>query len=341
MACCLEEAEQLAVELQAALDQLKHGTQPNFKLIKQIREQVSGAAWLTTRLAERVAELPLSVEAPATDVIGRLYNAVRPEIEELFGQARKIRDYRGLVACGPYPERMFSEAQKLCRMYAQRLGEITEKRKALEQTVKEAEAALEGVKEADGPQVKREAAFRLNQAKSALHSWEKGRKELKSVISHIQKWGRGRRGDRRLWLQALFDAAASGDGNGSVVFYAFPQEMVNAIAERTGGRPVQVALPELCDGELEIDDEGRVYLVSPSSDRTPYRRLLFQAQVTEDGNVLGRMNGNGQPEVIRHLHRFPVTPGRGEARNGKVIFPDSVQRPQVNIHSARPQTHRT
>jgi hypothetical protein len=335
----LGEAEQLAVELQAALDQLKHGTQPNFKLIKQIREQVSGAAWLQTRLAERVSELPLAVEAPATDVIGQLYNAVRPEIEELFTQAKKIRDFRGLVACGTYPERMFAEAQRLSRMYAQRLGEIGDKRKALEQMVKEAEAALEGVKEVDGPQAKREATFRLNQAKSALHKWEKGRKELKAVISHIQKWGRGRKGDRRLWLQALFDVAASGDGNGSVVFYAFPQEMVNAIADRTGGRPVQVALPELCDGEIEIDEEARVYLVSPSADGMPYKRLLFQVQITEDGQVLGRANGNGQPEVVRQVHPFSVMPGRGEARNGKVIFLDSVQHPQVNVHPSRPQAH--
>jgi hypothetical protein len=333
----LEEAQQLAVQLQKALDQLKHGTQPDFKLIKQIREQVSGAAWLETRRAERVAELPMSVKAPATDVIGQLYNTVRPEIQELFGQTKRIREFRGLVACGTYPERMFTETQKLCRMYAQRLGEISEKRKSLEAAVKEAEAALRAVTDKDGPQLKREATFRLNQAKSALHKWEKGRKELKAVLSHIQKWGRGRKGDRRLWLQALFDAAASGDGNGSIVFYAFPQEMVDAIGERTGGRPIKVALPELCDGEVEVDDEGRVYLISPSTDGMPYQRLLFQVQITEDGKVLGRANGNGQPEVVRQVHPFPVMPGRGEARNGKVIFPGSMQRPQVNVHSSRLQ----
>ena len=29
-------------------------------------------------------------------------------------------------------------------------------------------------------------------------------------------------------------------GTGSIVFYAFPQEVVDQIAERTGGRPVTV-----------------------------------------------------------------------------------------------------
>lgn len=335
----LDLVEQLALQLQCALDQLKHGTEVDFKLIKQIREQVSGAAWLDTRLAKRVSELPLSVEASATDVVGQLYNAVRPEIEDLFNRAKKIRDYRGLVAYGTYPERMFTEAHRLCRMYAERLSEISEKRKMLEAAVKEAETALEGTKEQGNPQAKWEATFRLNQAKSALYHWEKGRKELKAVISHVQKWGRSRKGDRRLWLQALFDAAASGNGNGSVVFYAFPQEMVDAISDRTGGRPVEVALPDLCDGEVEIDEEGRVYLVSPSTDGKPYERLLFEAQVTADGTVLGHANGNGQPAVVRQVHPFRIVPGRSEARNGKVIFPGSVQRPQVKVHAARSRTH--
>jgi hypothetical protein len=336
----VELAEKLAVELQAALDQLKHGTRPNFKLIKAVRDEVSGAAWLKAKEAQRVSELPMTVEAPETDVIGQLYNAVRPEIEELFTQAKRIRDYRGLVAYGTYPERMFTEAHKLCRMYAQRLGEIHEKRKVLEKAVEEATMALEGWKEQDGPQAKWNLTFRLNQAKSALHHWEKDRKELKAVISHIQKWGRSRKGDRRLWLQALFDAAASGDGNGSVVFYALPQEMVNAISERTGGRPIAVALPDLGDGEVEIDEDGRIYLISPSLDGKPYQRLLFQGQVTRDGKVLAHPNGNGQCAVVKEVHPFHLAPGRGEARNGKVIFPETVQRPQVNIHPLRPQAKR-
>ncbi|MGH9440225.1 MAG: hypothetical protein ACRD22_20735, partial [Terriglobia bacterium] len=186
----LELAEQLAVQLQAALDQLKHGTRPDFKLMKAIRQEVGSAAlWLSTREAERVSELPPQVEALATDVIGHLYNAVRPEIEELFTQAKGIRDYRGLVAYGTYPERMFTEARRLNQMYARRLGEISEKRKALEQAVKQAETELEAVK--DDPQAKPKASFRLNQAKAALHHWEHDRKEMKAVISQIEKWGRG------------------------------------------------------------------------------------------------------------------------------------------------------
>ena len=38
------------------------------------------------------------------------------------------------------------------------------------------------------------------------------------------------------------------------------------IVERTGGRPITVALPSLVDGEVNIDEAGSVYLVDEVSD---------------------------------------------------------------------------
>lgn len=92
----MELARQLAVELQAALDQLKPRTLPNFKLIKPIRDEVTGAEWLKTKEAQRVSELPVSVEAPATDVIAQLYNAVRPEIGTSLNLTRNLAVRLGL-----------------------------------------------------------------------------------------------------------------------------------------------------------------------------------------------------------------------------------------------------
>ena len=43
------------------------------------------------------------------------------------------------------------------------------------------------------------------------------------------------------WLAASRDTQGE-QAYGSIVFYAFPQELVNMIAERTGGRPVTVAI---------------------------------------------------------------------------------------------------
>jgi hypothetical protein len=71
------------------------------------------------------------------------------------------------------------------------------------------------------------------------------------------------------------------------VFYSFPQEVVNQIAERTGGRPVTVEVPSLCDGKVEIDVEGRIFLVQPFSQLNGQvvERRIFMARVTKDGKV--------------------------------------------------------
>ena len=53
-------AAQLALELRAALDQLKHGTEPNQEIIQKIREEVPQAAWLKLKEVERVRDLPPS-----------------------------------------------------------------------------------------------------------------------------------------------------------------------------------------------------------------------------------------------------------------------------------------
>lgn len=78
------------------------------------------------------------------------------------------------------------------------------------------------------------------------------------------------------WLTALWDIACKSRrwdepenrrlNTGSIVFYAFPQQVVDLVVERTGGRPITVALPNLIDGEVTIDHDGSVYLVDEVSD---------------------------------------------------------------------------
>ena len=68
--------------------------------------------------------------------------------------------------------------------------------------------------------------------------------------------------------------------HGSLFFYAFPQEVVNQIAERTGGRPVAVRIPDLSNGEVEIDQDGRIYLVKryDMGNGEIVESLVFQAR---------------------------------------------------------------
>jgi hypothetical protein len=155
--------------------------------------------------------------------------------------------------------------------------------------------------------------------------------ELKAIISFVRKWAERKNGSRTAYLQALHEIACRGKGRGSIVFYAFPQELVNQIVERTGGRPITVAIPEVVDGEIEIDPEGRVFLVDQLAqpDGECIERHVFLMQVTEDGRVLMDYGRDGRPVECQRIRPFAVHPGRSEARDGKILFPGTQQRPHV------------
>ena len=100
------------------------------------------------------------------------------------------------------------------------------------------------------------------------------------------------------------------------------------IAEETGSQPVRVAAPDLVDGEVEFDHEGRVFLVEHANaehGQTDIRRTLL-LQIKGNGDVIrdGRH--------VSRVHPFPFSNGRGEIRNGQVVFDGIPQRPTINLN---------
>jgi hypothetical protein len=97
------------------------------------------------------------------------------------------------------------------------------------------------------------------------------------------------------------------------------------IAERTGGRPVTVAIPDLVDGDVSIDDEGNVYLVEQVDDGQGQilERETFLMQVTRNGDLI---YDHGRTQRI---HPVEIESGRAEVRNGKLELPGSKLRPRV------------
>lgn len=331
-------AEQLALELQAALDQLKHGTQPDREVIQAIRAQVPKAPWLGLKDKERVRELPVHVEVPPTDAVGELYNFVRKEIQEFFSDetVRPIEDFRGLIAAGHFTREMDSEAAQVNRIYAANIGMILARIEAYREALEKAQAELEAVK--DDPKARKQAIFKRNQAASALNFYrrERSRQEVKALITFVQKWASQKTDDREGWLQALYNRTTCGKGNGSIVFYAFPQEIVDQVVARTGGRPVRVHIPEACDGEVRIDSEGRVFLINPcpGPDGQIQERELFEVQVNPKGEVLRDFGRKGRPVIVGRIRPFPIEAGRSVVQNGTVVFPGTVQRPKVQGRKA-------
>ena len=331
-------AGQLALELQAALDQLKHGTEPNREVIQAIRAQVPKAPWLSFKEVERVRDLPLHLEIAPTDVVGELYNFVRKEIEEFFSDdmVRPVEDFRGLIAAGRFSREMEQEAAQVNRIYAANIGMIIARKEAYLEAFKKAQAEFEAVK--DDTTARKQALFKRNQAASALRFYqrERSRQELKAMITFVEKWAQGKTENRDGWLQALYNRTTRGKGHGSIVFYAFPQQIVDHIVARTGGRPIAVRIPELCDGEVRIDTEGRIFLINrcPGSNGEATKREVFEVQVNPKGEVFRDYGRKGQPVAVERVRPFPIQPGESVVRDGMVVFPGTVQRPKVQVGRA-------
>jgi hypothetical protein len=343
-------ARELVDQLQNALDQLKHGTQPDQEVIRNIRNEVSTAPWLKLKQKRRIEDMDEHLEVDANDKVGKLYNFIRKELGRFFGNAvtAPLSDFRGLIGGQNFTPEMYQECFVVNRYYGNRVMEIMTRRQQLLAELEKANAEIEAHKQ--DAEARKELFFRRNQASAALNAYEKrAAEELKALVNELQKWSSSKNGTRLAYLSALHsiicrEQRANPDpnvvaGTGSIVFYSFPQEVVNQIAERTGGRPVTVEVPNLCDGEVEIDAEGRIFLVQPfmQPNGQPLERLIFVAQVTKTGEVFTDRDDKGSPIVLERVRRFPIKAGRSAVSNGKVAFPDTQQRPELPKRMLEPQ----
>jgi hypothetical protein len=335
-------AKMLVDQLQNALDQLKWGTEPDQELIRNIRKDVGKAPWLKLKDKARISDLDEHLPVEETDQVGKLYNFVRKELGRFFDETAvaPLSDFRGLIGGESFTSEIYFECGVVSRFYGSCISRILNRRQHFLEALEKAEAEVEEKK--DNPETRKEAFFRRSQAAAAFHANEKHTSEdLRKLIDMVRMWGQSKNGTRMAYLSALHaivcrEKRTSPDqtgtkGTGSVVFYAFPQEIVDQIAERTGSRPVAVEIPDLADGEVEIDQEGRIFLVKTRDmgGGQLLDTLVFQAQVTKDGEVFTERDAQGNPAVVERVRPFPIAAGRSEARNGKVVFPGTMRRPQV------------
>lgn len=318
------EAYQLVDELQHALDSLKWGTEANQQLIAEIRKKVPLAPWLQLKDKERVSDMPVHLDVLPTDRIGYLYNLARKEVEDFFSAKLPIADFHGLISGENFTREMSQECRLVNRIYAEEIGKLIKEKQALDETLAKALAEYEAQR--NDPTTRNEARTRRNAARSAVHAYkERSREEFQALRSIVRAWGDGKQQNRRGWCQCLHAVICAGKGNGSLLFHAFPQEIIDKIAEETGSNPVQVSVPDLVDGEIEFDDEGRVFLVEqfPNSDGSTHERKIFLLQISKKGDVL--VDG----KVVQRVQPFPMRHGSGEIRDGKLVFNDIRQRTTV------------
>jgi hypothetical protein len=319
-----EEAYRLVDELQHALDSLKWGTEVNQELIAEIRKKVPLAPWLGLKDKERVSDMPVHLEVLPTDKIGYLYNLARKEVEDFFSARLPISDFHGLISGEHFTKEMSEECRLVNRIYAEEVGKLITEKQALDEALEKAEAEYEAKR--NNPETRNEARTKRHAARSAVRAYkERFREEFQALRSLVRAWGEGKKENRRGWCQALHMVICAGKGNGSLLFQAYPQEIIDKVAEATGSNPVEVSVPGLVDGEIEFDADGRVFLVEqfPNGDGLTHERKIFLLQISKKGEVC--VDGR----VVERVQPFPMRYGSGTIRDGKLVFNDIRQRPTV------------
>jgi len=280
-----ELAAQLAKELQNALDSLKWQVQPDLKLVAEIRQRVRQAPWLRYKNERRISDLPLHLEVEKTDRVGHLYNHVRKQLEDLLINKAPIEAFKALVVGEQVSREMLEECRFVNRVYAAMVGKIAERREQLKQQLEKAKAEWETIRQSSDKELRRRKLFAMNQAYGACRGdEERGRYEMKAVFAFIRIWAQNKAENRMGWLQALNRIVCTSQrSNGSILFLAFPQELILKLAERTGGNPVRVHVPRLYDGLVRTDSSGRTFLVDSLKGGGQKHTFLFKYR---DGEIL-------------------------------------------------------
>ena len=255
-------AYQLVVELQKALDSLKHEVDPDPQVIADIRQQVTPAAWLRYKNQRRISDLPLHLEVAASDRIGKLYNHVRKEIEDLLSGKLPIEEFKGLVAGEVVTRLMFDECRYVNSVYAAVAARISERQDKLKAALERAQSEWEEVRNHSDKELRRSRLLARRKAQAANYRGEeRARQEMNSIISYVRVWAASKSENRMGWCQALNRVVCGGQGSGSILFHAFPQELIAKLAERTGGRTTRVAMPDVSGKSISTDGQGRSFLV--------------------------------------------------------------------------------
>ena len=157
---------------------------------------------------------------------------------------------------------MFDECRYVNCVYAAVVGRISERQDKLKANLDSAQSEWEAVRKDADKELRKQKLLARRKAQTAYyHNEERARQEMKSIISYVRVWAASKTENRMGWCQALNRVVCNGHGSGSILFHAFPQELIGKLAEQTGGKSVRVALPELSGMSISRDPEGRSFLV--------------------------------------------------------------------------------
>lgn len=264
---------ELVGELQKEIDSLKWGVRANTKRIKDIQKEVPMAPWLPLKFAEKISDFPNNLEVLPTDLIGNMYNELRPDIKEMINEPLPMTFFKGLIKGNNPTRAMFQEARMVNAMYGAAFQPWLAGIQKAKLRVSKADKHYNEVKaETDAELAKAQANSKSSKTKGGQKAsdkqselWERRnlayeqlketrtryqdtverfRSKTSQLAKIIRDWGNGKTENRRGWAEAVHQSVCRGKGMGSVLFLAFPQEAVDMIAERTGGKRTEVYKPK-------------------------------------------------------------------------------------------------
>jgi len=207
-----------------------------------------------------------------------------------------IEAFKALVVGEQVSREMLEDCRFVNRVYAAMVGKIAERREQLKEQLEKAKAEWDTVRQSTDKELRTQKLFTVNQAYGACRGdEERGRYEMKAVLAFIRIWAQNKAENRMGWLQALNRIVCTGQrSSGSILFLAFPQELILKLAERTGGKPVRVHVPRLYDGLVRTDSSGRTFLVDPLKGGGQKHTFLFKYS---DGKILLDDNKTDQDQA--------------------------------------------
>jgi hypothetical protein len=263
----------LVPELQKEIDGLKHNTRADRSILKGVRDQLQTPEWLGYGKVKSLNELPEDLkETLPSDRIGHCYVALRKDIKEMVGDVMSVGQFAGLLVGHTPTQEMFNECRTMIQVFAAGHGIIREafehERKAYEAAQAKLNAAIKAKDELEVGKLRKE----VSKARASLRLAEEKNKHSSSNLHKVvAAWGMGKTAVRKAWCQALHTLVCktkSEKSTGSIAFHAFPQEMVEAIADRTNGIRTTVA-PKQVRGAVVVEGNslymlggGKTYLFS-------------------------------------------------------------------------------
>jgi len=258
-------------------------------------------------------------------------------IQNLFQTVMPLHEFAGLMRGGSFTKAMFEECRAKMEEFRALCKQNRERTEQVQQQLARVQAEFDQIREHyqqksdltyEDRQKQRAAGRRLDRAKAAVKAnEERSKTELRNFYLMIQLWAKGKTEDRRSWAKALWSIVTQSThekASGALFFQAFPQELLDAVIERTGGQPVRLQMADLPDGKIRYDEDGNIFLLESyvASDGSEQQKQIWLFQVSK-----GRIWMDGTPG--ERIQSFPLQAGQGAIRHGEVIFSDISQRPTV------------